>query len=261
MSYWKSLLSGAFGETWDLVIGQPFWALLVALAGFLVGVRIKRSIGTEAVVQDTLTDALVGVASVAILMVFVFLVHVLFITPARMFRDKEAERISLEKQLDETKAMMANQRPRLSLQSAGIKRMLPDSPGGPMWVEMQWKVRNNQVHPAKDLEVSIFGIVKTLKDEPSIIYRFATAIEIDRDTPGMIRSPPLVERDEIAPMFIVLDVKYLDAVTGELYRQSWFFSWEGVKNSFGQGDFFAASPSDREQILAYFTDRNIDLTK
>lgn len=249
MSYWKTLLSRAFSESWDLVVGQPLLSLVVAVVAFLVGFRIKRWIGGEEAVEGSLIDGLVGFATAAAIVVAVFLIHFLFITPARMYRMKEAELAAMTARVQQDRARYVSR-------DAYIEFLqLPKKTTGVFFIRV--KLANVGKNGAIDSESDLFMIDASLQKPPTQNSNSLTN-EIIGETLLGVNSEPLQLTQNDPKLFIAVVIRFVDAITREKHQQEFFYKFNGTNET---GDFLNAlwglSVLEKREVIAYLTRRDL----
>jgi uncharacterized membrane-anchored protein len=93
MHYWPELVGRAWNDSWALVSGTPLPSLVVTAIVFGVSLLFSRRWLGHVAMRDELRAAGVSLAATASVAVLVFLTHVAVISPARIYNEKEAERL------------------------------------------------------------------------------------------------------------------------------------------------------------------------
>jgi hypothetical protein len=100
MQQWHQIISRAFGDTWDLVVGQTFWTIMIAVAVFAVGFLIARKWRGKDYAQDWFTDAVIGFCSIVLVAIGVFCFEVIFVAPAKIIKESQEQVSDLTNQVN-----------------------------------------------------------------------------------------------------------------------------------------------------------------
>ena len=100
--YFTSLIRLAWRQTWEKYASNPLPAVCLSVIAAAFGIYLQRHFGWLS--REQMRDAFItlgcGLAAVVILYLFVFAIHVIYITPKRLYENAKSQRDSLRSQLD-----------------------------------------------------------------------------------------------------------------------------------------------------------------
>jgi amino acid transporter len=90
VAYFLELLTGAFSDTWKLVVGRSLMAGVIAFGIFVATLFLKRYRNRHDDAKTKLIDWLEAAAITCVVFVVVFALHFFYVTPRRMVREARA---------------------------------------------------------------------------------------------------------------------------------------------------------------------------
>lgn len=140
----------------------------------------------------------------------------------------------------------AAKRPYINIAAPGIKP-LPKSPPYRIQINME----NTGTNTAVDLRARLLMFDQSLKSPPVAQIEISVANDIPSKTPTPYYNDAVLLPQNHPPQFIVLALKYNDAITKKAYSQVWYMKWDGIVAGVTNPDFVHVSPEEKTRIIPY----------
>lgn len=216
------------------------WAVLNNWAGYVTGGIIVALAWFWSTWFNQPVSRRVGLA-----IALMFLLLAIF----NAWREERAAKVLLQTQL-------ANDRAHWELDFSGIEKVQidstaapfnPASVGGSPFV-IRVALKDDGKHYAAKVRARLAVMPKDLSGSPPINVAVDNG---DNETRLNAMKAPIMIGGDVKPCFVAYQVAYEDAQTHVPYVQGWYWTWEGSKGGYFNGDFGNASSIETGRIISY----------
>jgi len=137
-------------------------------------------------------------------------------------------------------------RPYINISAPGIKP-LPKSPPYRIQINME----NTGTNAAQDLQARLLMFDQSLKSPPIGNIEIGVANDIPPRTPTPYYNDSVLLPRDYPAQFVVMALKYKDAITNKNYSQVWYMKWDGIMAGTTSPDFVHVSPEEKSRIVPY----------
>lgn len=145
---------------------------------------------------------------------------------------------------DAQREAIKSNRPYFTLKAPGIKQ-LPNSPPYRMQITME----NIGVRVAQDLKGKIIIVDMLSEKDPTLTTEFSIANDIPKNVPTPWYTDSVQLPSNVSSHYVLMGIKYLDPITKEIFKQSFFMKWNGIKDGKLEPDFVHVSCDEKEKII------------
>ncbi|HAJ80472.1 MAG TPA: hypothetical protein DCO75_11955 [Fibrobacteres bacterium] len=144
-------------------------------------------------------------------------------------------------------------KPYFELEAPGIKIQNANSQS----YRIQITMRNVGIHPANELTGKIIIIDGSLTLKPNYIFNFSISNDLPPNSPTPWCQDNVSLPININTQFIVVYIKYTDAIFNKEYSQSFYMKWNGVQNGTTDPNFNHTSIDEKQNIMDYLNNNKL----